>query len=118
MSHQLLAWEVFFWKEGQMYWFSGHFPYYLLVDWMERNRRVFNGVEMLLELLRNNWFKTLFFWEENIFYSSSIDLIDFVVSILLGCKSSVCRMLIQNPLYSFFLININVLLLFSIRKCT
>ena len=51
---------------------------------MERNRRVFDGVEISLERLKDKWLKTLFFWKEEAFCSSSIDVVDTVDILFLG----------------------------------
>jgi len=52
----------------------------------ERYRRAFDGVETSIERLnlKDKWLKTLLFWEKEVSCSSSIDVIDFVDSLLLG----------------------------------
>ena len=48
--------------------------------------RLFDGVEVLIERLKNKWLKTLFFWKEEAFCSSSIDVVDSVDRLFLGCN--------------------------------
>jgi len=51
---------------------------------MERNRRVFSGVETPLEQLKDKWLKTLFFWKEEVFGSSLLDVAVCVGNLFFG----------------------------------
>jgi len=44
----------------------------------------FDRVETSLEQLKDHWFKTLFFWKDEVFCSSSFYIIDFVDSLFFG----------------------------------
>ena len=77
VRQQLVAWKGFFGKRVKFKAFRAipHAIFWLL--WMERNRRVFDGVETSIEQLKDKWLMALFFWKEDII-CSSIDVIDFV----------------------------------------
>ena len=51
----------------------------------ERNRRVFEGVEMPFQCFKDYFIKSLYFWDKGIFCYSSLDLLDFVDSVHMGC---------------------------------
>jgi len=53
--------------------------------WSERNRKVFEGVEIPLQCFKDNFIKSLYFWDKWIFCYSSFDLLDFVDSVHMGC---------------------------------
>jgi len=53
---------------------------------MEGDRRVFDRVETSLERLKDEWLKTVFFWQEGFFCFSLLEAIDLVDSLLLGCS--------------------------------
>ena len=53
--------------------------------WCERNRRIFEGVEMLLQCFKDYFIKSLYLWDKGIFCYSSLDLLDFGDSVPMGC---------------------------------
>jgi len=53
--------------------------------WRERKRRVFVSTKTLLQSLKENFIKTLYFWKNGKLSSSFIDLADCVDSLYLGC---------------------------------
>jgi len=67
VSHQLSMWEGFLGRRAKIKVFQSipHAIFWLL--WMERNRGVYEGTETSLEWLNDEWLKTLFVWEEEVF---------------------------------------------------
>jgi len=51
----------------------------------EQNRRVFEGVELFLERLKDNAIKNLYFWGRGDFCMSDFDVVDLVDSLHIGC---------------------------------
>ena len=46
---------------------------------------VFEGVEMPLQCFKDYFIKALYFWDKGIFCYSSLDLLDFVDTVYMGC---------------------------------
>ena len=83
VSHQLSMWEGFFRRRAKFKVFRAihHAIFWLL--WIGR---VFDGMESSLERFKDQWLKTIFFWEEEVFCFSLLEVINFVDSLFLGCN--------------------------------
>jgi len=84
-SNHLYAWEDFFCRKAKKK-NARLFPHAIFWSiWRERNRRVFEGVEMPLQCFKYYFIKSLYFWDKGIFCYSSLDLLDFVDTVHMGC---------------------------------
>jgi len=85
ISDHLYAWEGFFGRKAKKK-NAGLFPRTIFWSiWREKNRRVFEGVEMPLHCFKDYFIKSLYFWDKGVFCYSSLDLLDFVGSVHMGC---------------------------------
>ena len=81
VKHQLLVLEGFFWGRRVKYNIFRAMPCAIFWSlWMERNRRVVDGVKTSIEQLTASGSRP-FFWTEEVFGSSWIDVIDVVGSL-------------------------------------
>ena len=85
ISDHFYAWEGFFDRKAKKKndRFFHHAIFWSI--WRERNRRIFEGVEMPLECFKDYFIKFLYFWDKEIFCYSSLDLLDLVDSVPMGC---------------------------------
>jgi len=84
ISEHLYAWEGSFGKKAKKK-IARLFPHAIFLSiWRERNRRVFEDVELPLQCLKDYFIKTLYFWDKGIFCNSSLDLLDFVDTVHMG----------------------------------
>ena len=76
-----------FWEGGSSLKFFKLFPMpsFGWCGWRETGE-FFDGVEISIERLKGKWLKALFFWKEEVFCYSSIDVVDFVDSLFVGCN--------------------------------
>jgi len=88
VKNHLLAWEGFFGrkvkKKKETAWVLPHVIFWCI--WRERNRRVFEGFETPVQHLKDLFIKTLFYWEKGKFSSSSLELVDLLGSLYMGCN--------------------------------
>ena len=68
-------------EEGSLGSTSCHF----LESLRERNRRAFEGVEIPIQRLKDNFIKILYFWESGKFSSSSLEMVGLLDSLYIGC---------------------------------
>ena len=84
ISNNLLAWEGYFGRKAKFKKVLA-LPSYFWSIWRERNRRVFKGVKLSLERLKDLVFKTLYFWDRRDFCGSAFDVTDLVDNLYIGC---------------------------------
>ena len=85
IGNNLVAWEGYFGRKAK-FKKALALPHLIFWSiWRERNRRVFEGVELPLEGLKDLVFKTLYFWDRGDFCGSAVDVADLVDSLHIDC---------------------------------
>ena len=85
ISNNLVAWEGYFGRKVK-FKKALALPHLIFWSiWRERNRRVFEGVELSMESLKDLVLKTLYFWDRGDFCGSAFDVADLVDSLHIDC---------------------------------
>jgi len=87
IKNHLLAWEGFFGrkarKKKKTVWVLPRVIFWSI--WREQNTRAFEGVEISIQRLKDDFSKTPYFWESGKFSSSSLETVELLESLYIGC---------------------------------
>jgi len=87
IKNHLLAWEGLFGRKVRKKKKAARVLTHVLFRsiWRERNRRAFEGVEILIQRLKDNFINMLHLWESGKFSSSPLEMVDLLDSLYIGC---------------------------------
>ena len=87
IKNHLLPWEGFFgMKVRKKKKTTSVLPHVIFWNiWRERNKRAFEGAEISIQRFKDNFIKTLYFWESGKFSSSSLETVELLESLYIGC---------------------------------